>query len=244
MKSGIILAEKHTPKGWDWNKVVQANSASDWTFVPVGAAHRNGLAEATVKVLKQSLMHALAPGVVLSYAELSTLLAEISFAINRRPLGLNSVSGESEQEDYLCPLTPNQLLLGRTGDDGPVLDYMGDDKFTSRLSYVSQVYSCWWDKWIKQVLPTLIPVKRWKERKSNLRIGDVVLMLYPGNIKCDYRLAKVTGVHPDLKGLVRTVTVSYRKRDSREDVRVYKSKPLVEEKVSVQRLSLLVPASE
>ena len=94
------------------------------------------------------------------------------------------------------------------------------------------------------MLPTLIPVKRWKEKKSNLEIGDVVMMLYPGNIKCDYRLAKVTGVHPDLKGLVRTVTVSYRKRDSREDVRVYKSKPLVEEKVSVQRLSLLVPASE
>ena len=210
----------------------------------MGAAHRNGLTEATVKVLKQSLMHALAPGVVLSYAELNTLLAEISFTINCRPLGLNSISGESEQEDYLCPLTPNQLLLGRTDNDGPVLDYTADDKFTTRLSYVSQVYSCWWERWIKQVLPTLIPVKRWKHKKGNLEIGDVVMMLYPGNIKCDYRLAKVTDVHPDPKGLVRTVTVSYRKRDSREDAKAYKSKPLVNEKVSVQRLSLLVPVSK
>ena len=144
----------------------------------------------------------------------------------------------------ICIITPNQLLLGRTDDEGPVLDYTADDKFTTRLSYVSQVYSCWWDRWIKRVLPTLIPVKRWKEKKNNLQVGDVVMMLYPGNIKSDYRLAKVTNVHPDPKGLVRTVTVSYRKRDSRENAKAYKSKSLVSEKVSVQRLSLLVRSCE
>ena len=53
----------------------------------------------------------------------------------------------------------------------------------------------------------------------------------------------MTETYPDEKGLVRTVCVCYRRRDSREDPLVYKSKPLVEEKVSVQRLSLLVPAS-
>ena len=53
----------------------------------------------------------------------------------------------------------------------------------------------------------------------------------------------MTETHADKKGLVRTVCVCYRRRDSREDPLVYKSKPLVEEKVSVQRLSLLVPAS-
>ena len=53
----------------------------------------------------------------------------------------------------------------------------------------------------------------------------------------------MTETYPDKKGLVRTVSVSYRRRDSREDPLVYKSKPLVEEKVSVQRLSLLVPVS-
>ena len=95
VKSGIVLAEKNTPKGWDWKKVCRENCASDWTFVPIGGAHRNGLAEATVKVLKQSLQHALAPGVVLKYSELNTLLAEISFVVNSRPLGLRNVSAES-----------------------------------------------------------------------------------------------------------------------------------------------------
>ena len=73
VKSGLVLAEKNSPKEWDWAAVVRANCASDWHFVPVGAAHRNGLPEATVKVLKQSLRHALAPGVVLSFSGLNTL---------------------------------------------------------------------------------------------------------------------------------------------------------------------------
>ena len=244
VKSGIVLAEKHTPRGWDWSTVVKNNSASNWSFVPVGAAHRNGLAEATVKVLKQSLKHALVPGVELTFGEMTTLLAEISFTVNCRPLGLAPVSGDSQQEDNLSPLTPNMLLLGRTNDDGLPLDYKSDDRFTTRLGYVSEVYGCWWSKWIKTVLPTLMPVRRWKFRKPNLSKGDVVMMLYSGNLRNDYRLAKVIKTYPDVKKLVRTVKVSYRKKDSREKPSEYRSKPLVEEEVSVQRLSLLVPAED
>ena len=244
VKSGIIIAEKDSPKGWDWSSVVKQNAASSWQFVPIGAAHRNGLAESTVKILKQSLYHAIPPGVILKFSELNTLLAEISFSINCRPLGLAAVSGDSQQEDYLTPITPNQLLLGRTNDDGPVQDYVDDDRLSSRLSYVSQVFDCWWNEWIKKVLPSLVPVKRWKSKRENLDVGDVVMMHYPGPLKNDYRLAKVVAVHPDKRGLVRTVTVAYRKRDKRDTGVVYKSKPLVEEQVAVQRLSLLVPSSE
>ena len=70
------------------------------------------------------------------------------------------------------------------------------------------------------------------------------MMLYPGNLKNDYRLARVLKVYPDSKGLIRTVTVCYRKKDSREKSSSYRSKPLVEEVVSVQRLSLLVSSGD
>ena len=43
---------------------------------------------------------------------------------------------------------------------------------------------------------------------------------------------------------MRTVTVGFRRKNSREEPEVYKSKPLVEEQVSVQRLILLVSASD
>ena len=49
---------------------------------------------------------------------------------------------------------------------------------------------------------------------------------------------------PDDKGLVRTVRVCYRRRDEREKMTEYKSKPLTKELVAVQRLSVLIPNSE
>ena len=46
-------------------------------------------------------------------------------------------------------------------------------------------------------------------------------------------MTRVLRTHPDVKGLVRTVTVVFRRKDSREKSDVYKSKPLVEEQVAV-----------
>ena len=71
-------SEKETPLKWDWSRIKSENSASNWTFVPIGSPHYNGLPEATVKVLKKTLNLSLHPGVELSYPELVTLLAKIS----------------------------------------------------------------------------------------------------------------------------------------------------------------------
>ena len=69
-------------------------------------------------------------------------------------------------------------------------------------------------------------------------------MFYPSSIKDEYRLARVVETFPDQKGLVRSVRVSYRRRDKREGSLPYKSKPPIEEIVAVQRLSVLLPKSE
>ena len=90
----------------------------------------------------------------------------------------------------------------------------------------------------------MMPIRKWKTTCRNLQPGDVVTMEYPGHFKDDYRLAKVEQVFPDKKGLVRTVEVSFRKRDKREKPDSYWKKPLTKELVAVQRLSLLVPAED
>ena len=94
------------------------------------------------------------------------------------------------------------------------------------------------------MLPTLVPCKRWKDAKKNLKPDDIVMMHYKGNLKDDYRLAKVVSVVKDKRDLVRTVKVVYRKRDRREPSEIYWKKPLIEETVAVQRLSLLQAAGE
>merc|ERR1711872_165184 len=92
--------------------------------------------------------------------------------------------------------------------------------------------------------PTLVPCKRWKQIHRNVKVGDVVMMKYAGSIKDGYRLARVLEVYPDDKGLVRTVKIGYRRRDKREGPDVYWKKPLVEEKVAVQRLAMLQAVNE
>ena len=96
VRAGMVLSEKEKPANWKWEDVVRKNATTNWEFVPVlGSQHRNGLAEALVKILKKSLHHALSPGTVLQYSELVTLLAKIAHAINSRPLGLSSTSQDS-----------------------------------------------------------------------------------------------------------------------------------------------------
>ena len=243
--AGIVVAEKDFPSNKvDWKKVTSENSATNWTFVPVGGQHRNGISEATVKVLKKSLSLALQPGVDLTYAELVTLLSKITYSINSRPLSIKYISPSSQQEDLLTPLTPNHLLLGRATIDVPDNEYDADNKFSARLAYIQQLHKSWWDRWIQDVLPTLVPCRRWKDIKKNLKIGDIVTMKYAGNFQDDYRIARVLEVYPDNKGLIRTVKVGFRRRDKREKPEDYWKKPLQEEQVAIQRLSILQAAGE
>ena len=64
VRAGMVLARKEKPENWNWEDIVRKNCAINWQFVPVGSQHRNGLSEATVKILKKSLHHALTPATV------------------------------------------------------------------------------------------------------------------------------------------------------------------------------------
>ena len=244
VSAGKVLAEKATksditPVKWDWTKITRENKVSNWMFVPIGSPHFNGLPEATIKVLKKTLDLALPPGTELSYPELVTLLAKITYTVNSRPLGLTNISPSSQQEDSLQPLTPNMMLLARSSNTSPPLDYSSEDRFCSRLAYVSQVEKEWWDLWIRQVLPTLFSYRRWKVKQKNLEVGELAMLRYPGQVKDDYCLAKVVEVHPGDDGLVRQVTITYRKKNRRESPSVCNSKNMITERVAIHRLHRL-----
>ena len=237
----IIMKKGETPAGWDWNKVQEKNSTTVWKYVPAGSQHHNGLPESMVKALKKSLTQTLHPGVITTYDELVTLLARISCSINSRPLALSSISSSDQQEDNFIPITPNHMLLGRTSPESPPLEYSDSDKFCQRVAFISAIEKEWWDRWVKTVLPTLFPARKWKHVKDNLAVGDVVMVTFPGKVKDTHTLAMVTEVHPDDNNLVRKVTVKFRRKNTKEPASVCKSK-MEEKVVAVQRLVLLVPA--
>ena len=81
--------------------------------------------------------------------------------------------------------------------------------------------------------------KKWKKSQSNIQVGEIVMLHYPGQLKNDYCIiARVDEVHPSSDNLVRQVSISYRKKNSREPAGVC-NKSLITEKVSVHRLHRL-----
>ena len=141
----------------DWLKITHCNSASNWTFVPVGSHHRNGLPEVMIKMLKKSLQQAVHSSIMLNFAEFTTLLSKIANSMNDRPLGLNG----SYDVDELVPLTPNMMLLGRnSGSVGENMKFTEGGSFMQRVKYVEDVFQEWWARWSKDVLPALIPVRK------------------------------------------------------------------------------------
>ena len=113
----IAGVKSENPRNWEWDKISEAGAryGTVWEFVPAGSKYKNELAEARVKATDSSLQHMLDNTIItakptINYAELTVLLARVANVINDRPIGVQSLTDEDLQ-----PITPNMLLLGRTG---------------------------------------------------------------------------------------------------------------------------------
>ena len=234
------------PSTWDWAAVtkVEAQQGTKWRFCPPGAQFRNGLAEARVKALKHTMELLMFSGASsLNFNEFRCLLTRAANIINDRPLGVRhhglGVDGE------LLPITPNLLLLGKNSSSAPDPIQPFDDtedQFTKRAAFINKLEETWWQLWYVQVFYSLFPLPKWKLRKDNLVIGDIVLVAWESKLgKGQYRMARVVRADQDDKGLVRTATVELRPRDARERSLPYKSKKLLQMTVAVQRLVMICP---
>ena len=127
----------------------------------------------------------------------------------------------------------------------PGVQYAQDESLTKRQQTMKEIEDTWWRQWIVQALPHLVPFKKWRQEHRSVKKDDIVLILYDKNIgKGEYRLARVLEVYPDAHDVVRTVKVGFRKRNARETLLPYVSKPLEEMKLGVQRLAVLCPVEE
>ena len=175
-----------------------------WTVVPAEGQHQNGLSESMVKCTKRSILHMIGEN-VLTYSELQLSFYEITNVINSRPIG---VIPNSDPE-YPTPITPNDLLLGRSSNTVPSGPFDTNPSITKRFRFVQELVDDWWKKWHHLVLPSLVPSYKWTCKQRNLKVDDVCLIQYKG-MRAKYRLGRVVTVHPGKDGLVRRVTLKYR----------------------------------
>ena len=64
-----------------------------------------------------------------------------------------------------------------------------------------------WRRFTKEYLPSLTERKKWKEKKQNLKEGDVVLVAEPNQPRGVWPLDRIVSTHSGQDGLFRAVTV-------------------------------------
>lgn len=104
---------------------------------------------------------------------LHTLMCEIAFIVNDRPITMNS--------DRYCDLealTPIHLIfMKRSPNLPPGIFNKHDNYCRRRWRQVQNMANLFWQRWIREYLPLLQERQKWHTERKNLNIGDVVLIV-------------------------------------------------------------------
>lgn len=176
----------------------------EWKFTVPLASHMGGLYEAGIKSVKSLLKRHLG-NVRLTYELLYTVLIQVEGILNSRPLcSLKDVP----ENDIVC-LTPAHFLIGSPITDIPEPNVLGI--LENRLSLyqrMSQIKQKMWSQFYNNYLCELQPRSKWLQIKSNLKIGDVVILKEEITPPACWPLGRVISVNKNSKdNLVRSVIV-------------------------------------
>ena len=247
-KLKVMQKMAELPQTWDIIAHKSSTQGTNWNFAPAGAQWRNGAVEIFVKKFKKSF-ELLYNKTRLNFAEMACAMKRIASVLNDRPLSIQKSVNQYPDADFLCPITPNMLLTGRSGGRAPLQrDVVNFEEIPQdRLSFVEELELAWWCQYKVQYFTSLIPTQKWINAKRNMRVDDVVLIEYKSkSFPGTYRLGRVKDVEVDNDNLVRTCTVVYKLvKPSAENARdVFKDVTSKEVRLPVQRLILILPAEE
>ena len=174
-----------------------------WKFITERASHQGGWWERYCRMLKRPLKVVLGKA-LLTFQELETVLTDIEAQVNSRPI---TYVGDDVRDGM--HLTPAHLLIGRPLGQLPRVPNQREVELNlkKRFLYRQRVADHFWQRWIKEYLPSLNVRKKWREEKKPLRIGDVVLVAEDKTPRGKWILAKVSELYTGRDGLIRNVKV-------------------------------------
>lgn len=172
-----------------------------WKFNPPGASHMGGVWERQIRTIRAVLA-----GVVkqqtMDDEALVTLMTVVEGIVNGRPITKLSDDPRDER-----PLTPNHLLMLRSGPVMPLGKFESGDVYGRRWKQVQYLADVFWSRWLREYLPTLQERTKWMRKKPNLKIGDLVLMKQEKLPRNQWPLGLVVETYMGTDGLVRSVEV-------------------------------------
>ena len=173
-----------------------------WHFNSPGAPSHGGLWESGVKSVKHHLKRVVGDR-SLTYEEFDTILKKISAFLNSRPL----CPLTSNPEDFDV-LTPGHFLIGGplTAITHPNLTEVKINKLT-RWQLTEQTVQHVWNRWRTEYLTTLQQRWKWQQKGESVAVGDLVVIHEENIPSTQWKLARVSELHPGPDGNVRIVTL-------------------------------------
>ena len=178
-----------------------ADRGMKWQFTTPLAPHHNGCSESMVKTTKSYLKKVIGDAVFMPF-ELYTCLLEVANLVNERTIG--RISNDPDDRAYLCP---NDILLGRATNRVPQGPFRHTDNPRHRVEFCQKIVHSFWKRWSRDVLPHLVPRKKWNPESWNVKVGDFVIVADPNAVRGKWHMGKVVQVFPGEDSLVRNVQV-------------------------------------
>ncbi|XP_059616178.1 uncharacterized protein LOC132261395 [Phlebotomus argentipes] len=179
-----------------------AGNGTEFHFIPSYSPTFGGLWERGVSNVKRHLRRAVGE-YILTFEELSTVLAQIEACLNSRPLCAKS----SDMED-LDPLTPGHFLVGHALNLTPDPDLLSSNpNRLSRWILLQRMVQDFWRRWQQKYVTTLQHRPKWYKKTRNLCVGDLVLLRDNTFKPTFWSMGRVLEIHPGRDEVVRVVTV-------------------------------------
>ncbi|KAL0822662.1 hypothetical protein ABMA28_004686 [Loxostege sticticalis] len=178
------------------------NNHMDWHFIPPFSPHWGGAWERLIRSVKTSLKVVMT-GRTPKEETLLTFLVEVENMVNSRPLSHVSVDPTSVES-----LTPNHFLLG-TSSNLPTFGEFDDTDLHLRKQWrkAQRLADMFWNRWIREILPDMLPRKKWSEEQEPLRVGDLVLVVDPSSPRNTWPKGVIHHVYPGKDGRIRMLDV-------------------------------------
>lgn len=175
-----------------------------WLFNTPAASHMGGVWERQIRTVRKVLGSVMKQQVT-SDEVLATVMCQVEFAVNSRPL--TTVSDDPRD---LEPLSANQLLLMKATSPLLVETVKQDQYCRKRWKQAQYLADLFWRRWTREYLPTLQLRSKWREEERNVRVGDIVIMVDDNTPRSVWPLGRVSNTFPGPDGLVRSVEVTTR----------------------------------
>jgi len=179
-----------------------SEKGTSWEFNPPAAPHHGGLWEAGVKSVKFHLRRVIGCS-SLTIEEFQTVLCLVEACLNSRPL-----CAVSNDPSDLSALTPGHFLIGHplTALPEPDLTVVKTNRLT-RWQQTQKIFQHFWNRWSNEYLSSLQQRFKWKTKRENMTVGDLVLVKDELLPPMKWKLGRITEVHPGSDMCIRVVTV-------------------------------------